>query len=233
MSGSLDDTPPAPKTRDDVPGVRYHESDSGGIQHRGEDGKPIPLRNIEHPDAGLVNKRDIAIAQATNPEGYKAIVDNPGLPREHPEVQRIVGDDYDPNGGKSKEDWEKEYVKTPAQDGKPPAYVWPDPEKHPEGFASPESRKPVVLEPGSEIDRFGKADGRFLSPVDTSYPERGLPPSNLDDGYHRYVVEKPIPVWMGEIAPAMGQDGGGTQFLSPHAVAELVAAGYLREVTSP
>ncbi|GLZ30680.1 hypothetical protein Lesp02_28690 [Lentzea sp. NBRC 105346] len=229
MSGSLDDhaAPPAPKVHDDVPGVKYHDADAGGIQHRDADGKPVALRNIQHPEAGLVNNRDIALAQAD--PNRQALVDKPGLPADHPDVKRIVPDDYDRHGGKGEDAWKHEYVKSTNPDGTP-NYNWPDPVKHPEGFASPEARRPVVLEPGSTIDRFGPAGGRFLSPPDTSFPERGLPPTNLDDGYHRYVVEKPIPVWMGEIAPAMGQPGGGIQFLSQHAVADLVLAGYLREI---
>lgn len=81
------------------------------------------------------------------------------------------------------------------------------------------------------IDRFGGPEGRFLSPDGTPYEQRGLPPYNLDEGYHRYRVERDIPVWMGEAAPAMGQPGGGIQYLSPYQVADLVLAGYLKEIT--
>ena len=63
------------------------------------------------------------------------------------------------------------------------------------------------------------------------FPERGLPPENLSgNNYHQYEVVRPIPVWEGRIAEAMGQPGGGTQYFMPHPVVDLVNAGYLREV---
>ncbi|MGH8574516.1 MAG: glycohydrolase toxin TNT-related protein [Gammaproteobacteria bacterium] len=36
---------------------------------------------------------------------------------------------------------------------------------------------------------------------------------------------------MGPAAPAMGQPGGGIQYLSPYQIADLVQAGYLEEIT--
>jgi nicrotizing toxin Mtb-like protein len=87
-----------------------------------------------------------------------------------------------------------------------------------------------VLTPCGVIDRFGKADGRFLSPIGTSYEQCGLPPQNPDDGYHQYQVIKDIRVWAGKISPAMGQPGGGIQYLSPGTVADLILAGHLKEI---
>ena len=73
--------------------------------------------------------------------------------------------------------------------------AWPDPQTHPEGFISPEAGRPTVLESGAVIDRFGSDFGRFASPPDTPYPDRGLPPENIEAGYHQYRVMRPIPVW--------------------------------------
>ena len=88
-----------------------------------------------------------------------------------------------------------------------------------------------MLQEGTKIDRFGPGFGRFTSPPGTPFPERGLPPENLSgNNYHQYEVVRPIPVWEGRIAEAMGQPGGGTQYFMPHPVVDLVNAGYLREV---
>jgi hypothetical protein len=77
-------------------------------------------------------------------------------------------------------------------------------------------RVPMEMNPGEILDRFGKPDGRYLSPPETPFAERGLPPNSLDGtkpdlGYHQYQVEKPFTADVGYIAPAMGQPGGGLQ----------------------
>jgi hypothetical protein len=108
--------------------------------------------------------------------------------------------------------------------------VWPDPQAHPQGFSTPEDRTPTVLEPGAVFDRFGPGFGQFGSPLGTTFPERALPPHSLDAGYHRYEVIRPLPIWEGPIAPAMGQLGGGIQYYFPNAIVDLLNAGYLKEV---
>ncbi|HEX5769636.1 MAG TPA: TNT domain-containing protein [Nocardioidaceae bacterium] len=106
----------------------------------------------------------------------------------------------------------------------------------------------VVMDmfPGERLDRFGPPEGRYLSPPETPYAERGLPPSNLDAtqpnfGYHQYEVLERFPAEVGYIAPAMSQPGGGLQvFVNGSLIPEgagqrvnvqwLVDKGYLKEL---
>jgi hypothetical protein len=192
-------------------------------------GKTIKTDDLDHPHKGLIDDNLIKKAEANPNRAQDAL--KPGADQKHPVVQGIVPKTYDPTGGLGKTEWDKQYWPTGTKDkyGNPDL-TWPDPQTHPQGFDSPESRQPNVLQPGHTIDRFGPGFGRFTSPTDTPFPQRGLPPGNLSDGYHQYEVVKPIPVWEGPIAPAMGQPGGGTQYYMPHSVIDLVNAGYLREV---
>ncbi|GAA3439682.1 TNT domain-containing protein [Kutzneria kofuensis] len=192
-------------------------------------GKTVPTDDLTHPHKNLLDDNLIKKAQA-NPNRVQDAL-TPGADRNHPAVKDIVPKEYDPTGGLGQAEWNKKYWPSGQKDAHGnPDLVWPDPQKHPQGFDSPESRQPSVLQPGQTIDRFGPGFGRFTSPTDTPFPQRGLPPNNLSDGYHQYEVVHPIPVWEGPIAPAMGQDGGGTQYYMPHSVIDLVNAGYLREV---
>jgi len=192
-------------------------------------GKTVKTDDLTHPDHNLIDDNLIKKAQA-NPNRVQDAL-TPGAGQNHPVVQGIVPKSYDPAGGLGQTEWNKQYWPSGQKDAHGnPDLVWPDPQKHPQGFDSPESRQPNVLQPGHTIDRFGPGFGRFTSPTDTPFPDRGLPPNNLSDGYHQYEVVRPIPVWEGPIAPAMGQDGGGTQYYMPHSVIDLVNAGYLREV---
>lgn len=210
LSGDLNDPPKS--TRD------YDSS-----------GKTVKTDDLVHPDKDLIDGNLIKKAEANPNRAQDAL--KPGADQNHPVVQGIVPKTYDPTGGLGQSEWDKQYWPTGAKDkyGNP-ELTWPDPQTHPQGFSSPESRQPTVLPPGHTIDRFGPGFGRFTSPTDTPFPERGLPPGNLTDGYHQYEVVKPIPVWEGPIAPAMGQPGGGTQYYMPHSVVDLVNAGYLKEV---
>ncbi|MGV9797639.1 TNT domain-containing protein [Mycobacterium sp. NPDC003449] len=126
--------------------------------------------------------------------------------------------------------WNREFWPSGERDAHGnPDLVWPDQQLHPQGFATPESRIPAVLHPGEMFDRYGPGFGQFGSPVGTAFPDRALPPQSLDAGYHRYEVVRPVPIWQGPIAPAMGQPGGGIQYYFPNSIVDLVNAGYLKE----
>lgn len=79
----------------------------------------------------------------------------------------------------------------------------------------------VHLKVGDLVDRFGGTGGTYLSPVETPYADRALPPSNLDwssklekadYNYHEYRIDKAFMVDAGKIAAWFGQKGGGTQY---------------------
>ena len=71
----------------------------------------------------------------------------------------------------------------------------------------------------------------FLSPDGTGYPQRGLPASNLAEGYHRYRVLKPLPANEGVIGPAFGEPGGGLQYRLTESVQWYIDHDYLEEIT--
>ena len=114
---------------------------------------------------------------------------------------------------------------------------WPD-----NDGAVPGSERQVTLPPGTVLDRFGAESGRFLSPLGTDgqpyhYRDRAIFPDNAEVGYHVYVVDDPngLPGTLADVAPALGQPGGGRQFTLPEDVklAQLIADGTIREVHVP
>ncbi|KAF9999539.1 hypothetical protein BGZ79_006851 [Entomortierella chlamydospora] len=110
------------------------------------------------------------------------------------------------------------------------------------GFQLDNSGNPIqgniTLLPGALLDRFGSEYGSFMSPADAPYPQRALPPSNLDtpaDGkypynYHVYKVVKDLVVLAGPIAPYFGQPGQGVQYFTYGNIMSLVAGGFLERV---
>ncbi|MGH3880702.1 MAG: glycohydrolase toxin TNT-related protein [Actinophytocola sp.] len=88
----------------------------------------------------------------------------------------------------------------------------------------------MELEPGTEIDRFGDDDGNLVYAVGTPFKERSLVPEWVDRPYHAYRVRQPVQVLTGSAIPWFDQPGGGTAYLLPDAVGELVAMGRLVEV---
>ncbi|MFL6123140.1 glycohydrolase toxin TNT-related protein [Actinophytocola sp.] len=104
------------------------------------------------------------------------------------------------------------------------------------------SERHVTLPEGTVLDRFGGENGRFLSPMDTDgtpyhYSERAIFPDNAEVGYHVYVVADPsgLPGTLADVAPALGQPGGGRQFTlnDDVNVQRLLAEGVIREVHVP
>jgi Tuberculosis necrotizing toxin len=104
--------------------------------------------------------------------------------------------------------------------------------EHPNGFASPEARRPVWLRRGLRIDRFGNSSGQFLSDEGVAWEHRALPPHTLSAGYHVYEVVRPIAVWSGPAAACFGHPGGGVQHYlgDRYTVYDLLENGYLIEV---
>ncbi|WP_234264970.1 glycohydrolase toxin TNT-related protein [Hydrogenophaga sp. NFH-34] len=82
----------------------------------------------------------------------------------------------------------------------------------PNGGAVPGTSKAIKIEPGQVLDRYGSRGGTYLSPVNTPYEQRSLAPGAKGNGYERYEVTKPFNVVRSEVAPAMGQPGGGIQY---------------------
>ena len=88
----------------------------------------------------------------------------------------------------------------------------------------------ITLSPGTIIDRYGSDYGTFTSPVGIPYDNRALAPDTILKPYSIFEVVEPIDVQSGEIAPWFDQPGGGTQYILPDSVNDLINAGKLRRM---
>lgn len=143
-----------------------------------------------------------------------------GLGKDHPVVQELLAG-HDPLAGMHERDWENLFQH---EDGTP---RWPA-----EREGGYEDSQPEVLQAGAELDRFGTPEGRVLSTAGTPFAQRSLPPQAADEGYRRYRVTRDLPVHRTISAPWFGQPGGGSRYRTTHPVADLVALGYLTEITA-
>jgi hypothetical protein len=157
-----------------------------------------------------------------------------GLPAGHPAVAALAAG-HDPLGGQHEREWERRYLvrlgSVTAQGissaGK--EYAWPPGESFPEGGCA--EGEPEVLGEGTVIDRFGSPAGRVFSADGTEFTRRSLPPDSLAAGYRRYRVVRELPVWRTLSAPWFGQPGGGERYRATYSATELVALGYLEDIT--
>jgi hypothetical protein len=92
-------------------------------------------------------------------------------------------------------------------------------------------RKLVALTPGTEVDRFGDPTGNLTYAARTMYTNRSLPPDYLARPYHAYRVERLLQAIKGTAVPWFGQAGGGTGYLLPRSINELLTDGSLVEIS--
>ncbi|WP_394615544.1 TNT domain-containing protein [Lentzea sp. JNUCC 0626] len=149
-----------------------------------------------------------------------AVPTGDGLGVDHPVVQALL-EGHDPLAGMHERDWESLFQH---EDGSP---RWPI-----EREGGYEDSQAEIIKAGAELDRFGTPEGRVLSAADTPFAQRSLPPSAATEGYRRYRVEKDLPVHRTISAPWFGQPGGGSRYRTTYPVADLVALGYLTEITA-
>jgi hypothetical protein len=88
----------------------------------------------------------------------------------------------------------------------------------------------TVLTPGTEVDRFGDQLGNTVYAARTLYPHRSLPPDYIEREYRVYRVRDPLRVLTGTAIPWFGQPGGGTAYLLPRPIADLLREGALVEI---
>ncbi|HEX6345096.1 TNT domain-containing protein [Umezawaea sp.] len=167
----------------------------------------------DHPHADLVD------ASASQPRPVPR-----ALAPDHPLVRNLT-DGYDPQAGLHEREWDARFVRR----ADPLEHTWPPAAVFPEGGY--EAGRPDVLPAGTEVDRFGTPEGRVLAAAGTRFACRSLPPTDLAAGYRRYVVSRPVPVWRTISVGWFGQPGGGTRYRTTYPVADLVALGYLMELT--
>jgi hypothetical protein len=83
---------------------------------------------------------------------------------------------------------------------------------------------------GSELDRFGDSQGNLTYVAGTPFQERSLVPEWIDRPYHVYRVQRPLEALAGIAIPWFNQPGGGSAYLLPGSIEELVARGDLLEL---
>lgn len=83
---------------------------------------------------------------------------------------------------------------------------------------------------GTFIDRYGPANGKYVSPYGVPYEQRALPYVQNNNAYHVYYVNEDIYVTSSEISPAFNYPGGGIQYELPGTVDKMVEQGILTEV---
>jgi hypothetical protein len=86
------------------------------------------------------------------------------------------------------------------------------------------------LPAGSELDRFGGPNGNLTYAAGTPFHERSLVPEWASRPYHVYRVQRPIESLYGIAIPWFEQPGGGSAYLLPASIEELVATGDLLEL---
>ncbi|MBB4686319.1 glycohydrolase toxin TNT-related protein [Amycolatopsis jiangsuensis] len=86
------------------------------------------------------------------------------------------------------------------------------------------------LPAGSELDRFGGPNGNLTYAAGTPFEERSLVPEWIDRPYHVYRVQRPLETLAGVAIPWFNQPGGGSAYLLPASIEELVAEGDLLEL---
>ncbi|WP_370942836.1 TNT domain-containing protein [Amycolatopsis sp. cg5] len=89
----------------------------------------------------------------------------------------------------------------------------------------------VKLAAGTQVDRFGEPDGNLTYAAGTPFEERSLPPEWARLDYHVYQLQEPFDVLAGVAIPWFGQPGGGTAYLLPSSIDDLLAANELIEIT--
>ncbi|WP_307832221.1 TNT domain-containing protein [Prauserella cavernicola] len=87
-----------------------------------------------------------------------------------------------------------------------------------------------TLPVGSELDRFGGANGNLTYAAGTPFEERSLVPEWISRPYHLYRVQRPLEALHGVAIPWFNQPGGGAAYLLPATIEELLAEGDLIEL---
>lgn len=91
----------------------------------------------------------------------------------------------------------------------------------------------LELQPGTEVDRFGTPDGNLTYVAGTPFEQRSLVPEWVNRPYHVYRVIRPVQALTGGAIPWFDQPGGGTAYLLPRAIGDLVDNGDLVEIGPP
>ncbi|AOS65686.1 glycohydrolase toxin TNT-related protein [Actinoalloteichus hymeniacidonis] len=92
-------------------------------------------------------------------------------------------------------------------------------------------RRLVMLQAGTEVDRFGEPTGNVTYAAGTPYSRRSLPPQWIKRSYHTYRLLRPLQVLTGIAVPWFEQPGGGVSYVLPRSINDLIEDSALAEVT--
>ncbi|MFG2005804.1 TNT domain-containing protein [Spirillospora sp. NPDC048911] len=90
-------------------------------------------------------------------------------------------------------------------------------------------RQEIELPAGTTVDRYGAPTGNVTYALRTPFPERSLPQGWAHHPYHSYRLQRPCRVLTGIAVPWFDQPGGGTAYVFPRSIADLLADGTLHE----
>lgn len=99
--------------------------------------------------------------------------------------------------------------------------------RSPAGLATFSAASPWFSSVETKAARYGNRRGKHVSPVGTAFGKRSIPEVQRFAIRRVYVVKKPITVRSGEVAPGVGQVGGGVQHYLPKSVIKLQLDGSL------
>ncbi|HTI26425.1 MAG TPA: TNT domain-containing protein [Kutzneria sp.] len=117
------------------------------------------------------------------------------------------------------------------QNGQPRGDDWPiQPLRGEPPLTLFRGKRVIELPQGVEVDRFGQPDGNLTYAGGTPFPLRSLVPEWVGRPYHVYRLQQPVQALAGVAVPWFGQPGGGTAYLLPKSIDELLADGTLIEV---
>ncbi|KAB2341302.1 TNT domain-containing protein [Actinomadura rudentiformis] len=90
-------------------------------------------------------------------------------------------------------------------------------------------RQEIELPAGTIVDRYGAPTGNVTYALRTPFAERSLPPEWANHPYHSYRLQRTCRVLTGIAVPWFDQPGGGTAYVFPRSIADLLADGTLYE----
>ncbi|MBB4963005.1 glycohydrolase toxin TNT-related protein [Saccharothrix violaceirubra] len=118
-------------------------------------------------------------------------------------------------------------------DNKPAVRTWPiNPLTGEPPLTLFRQKKMVELAAGTEIDRFGDGAGNLVYAAGTPFEERSLVPSWISRPYRVYRLRRQVEVLTGVAVPWFEQPGGGTAYLMPKSIDDMLADGILVEVAN-
>ncbi|MGW3468910.1 glycohydrolase toxin TNT-related protein [Saccharopolyspora sp. NPDC000995] len=183
-------------------------------QPRRESGAPVPPGPAQGPAGGAERRPGPGGPSMAGPHRQGP---PPGPPRPPQGGQPGQPQPVQPQGGQPQGGQPQGGQQIQPLSGEPPLTLYRE-------------RRIVMLQPGTELDRFGEPNGNVTYTIRTPYTHRSLPPQWSNRSYFAYRVQRPLQALRGTAVPWFEQPGGGTAFVLPATISELLADGTLAEM---